>query len=75
MTEQEEAFDLWKSRVDVYLEQMVKKLSGDFRYDFLKDFNDKIPPSVTATRVVKSQYKGARNGRVRSQTKREEAPR
>jgi hypothetical protein len=72
MTEYEDAFDIWKSRVDVYLEQMVKKSSGSFRYDYLNDFKNNIPPEETATRAIKSGYKGAKNGsnNIRSQTKR-----
>jgi hypothetical protein len=57
MTEQEDAFDKWMSRVDIYLEQMVKKLSGDFHYNYLQDFYNKVPPEITATRVISLSYR------------------
>jgi hypothetical protein len=78
MIEEQAKFERWKSRVDVYLEQMVKKLSGDFKYDYLHDFQNKVPPSITATRVVKRQYRnGVENGSnsIRSQGKWQKTPR
>jgi hypothetical protein len=58
MTEQEQ-FEVWKSKVDLYLVSMVKKSSEDFhiQYDFLQDFKDRVPPSETAMRIIRLSYR------------------
>jgi hypothetical protein len=57
MTDQE-AFDTWKSKVELHLESMVKKSIDELnvRYDFEYDFNNNIKPVVTATRLIKRAY-------------------
>jgi len=53
----EERFDRWKSRVELYLEQMIKKSSYEFpSYDYLADFKNNIPPNETAGRVIRRAY-------------------
>jgi hypothetical protein len=67
MIEEQAKFEFWKSRVDIYLEQMVKKSSEDFRYDYLHDFNNNIPPSITATRAMRRGYRqGVKDVNIRS---------
>jgi hypothetical protein len=70
MIEEQVKFEKWKSKVEVYLEQMVKKSSGSFRYDFFTDFQNNVPPNVSATRAIKRGYKGVTNGSsIRGKTK------
>jgi hypothetical protein len=57
MTEEENRFDIWKSKVELYLEQMIKKSCNDFKYDYERDFKNNISPNETAMRVVKRAYR------------------
>jgi hypothetical protein len=54
----DEKFEVWKSRVELRLELMVKKSIYDFDYyNYRRDFNNKTPPETTATRVIKKAYR------------------
>jgi hypothetical protein len=53
----EERFQKWKSKVELYLEQMVKKSTYEFpSYDYLEDFKNRVPPNVTAGSVIRRAY-------------------
>jgi hypothetical protein len=59
MTEQE-AFERWKSQVEVYLELMVKKSIFELPYyNYKRDFNNNVQPEETATRVIQQSYKAS----------------
>jgi|GEM_PF-5385483 hypothetical protein len=75
MIQEQAEFELWKSRVEVYLEQMVKKSTDDFRYNYLQDFNNNVPPSITATRVVRTGYRQGGSNGISSKTKRPQTSR
>jgi hypothetical protein len=54
----DENFERWKSRVEFYLEQMAKKSLGDFDwYHYHQDYANKVPPEVTAKRVIQINIK------------------
>jgi hypothetical protein len=57
MTENEQ-FDIWKAKVEMHLESMVKKSSSELnvQYNYLKDFRNNTPPNITATRVIRRSY-------------------
>lgn len=57
MTE-DEAFNIWMSRVEIYLESMVKKSTNELnvRYDFLQDFKNNVQPEYTATLIIRKAY-------------------
>jgi hypothetical protein len=57
MTEQEE-FDIWKSRVEMYLVSMVKKSISELKviYDFDNDFKNRVKPETTASRLIELAY-------------------
>jgi hypothetical protein len=62
MTENHE-FSIWMSKVEFYLESMIKKSSREFEsYDYRDDFNRGFLPESTATRVIKR----SRNDKERS---------
>ena len=53
-----EAFNIWKSQVEAYLEQMVKENSGDLRlFDLLQNFKKGVSPKTMATRIISSKYR------------------
>jgi hypothetical protein len=51
-------FEQWKSRVEFYLQLMVKKSLGDFDwYNYHQDYYDGVRPEHTATRVIQENTK------------------
>jgi hypothetical protein len=63
MTENQE-FSIWMSRVEFYLESMVKKsLTLLKSYDYRDDFNKGFLPEETATRVIQRSRKWQRKTR------------
>jgi hypothetical protein len=53
----EDKFDKWMSRVELWLQQMVKKTSYELpEYDYHQDFTDDVPPQVTAARAIREAY-------------------
>jgi hypothetical protein len=58
MTEQEEAFDTWKSKVELHLESMVKKSLSELNvdYDLYNDFRNGMEPNQTAAYLITLAY-------------------
>jgi hypothetical protein len=49
----EDDFKIWMSRVEFYLELMVKKTTGDFNtYDYRNDYINNYEPEQTAIHVI-----------------------
>jgi hypothetical protein len=58
--ENEEAFNIWKSKVEMHLESMVKKTISELTYyNYKRDFNNNVAPQDTATRVIQKTYQKA----------------
>jgi hypothetical protein len=52
MTQHQE-FSIWMSKVEFYLESMIKKSPPEFEsYDYRGDFNRGVLPETTAMRVI-----------------------
>jgi hypothetical protein len=58
MTEQEEAFDDWKSIVELHLELMVKKSLSELNidHDLYNDFRNEMEPDQTAAYLITLAY-------------------
>jgi hypothetical protein len=67
MTEQDDEFNIWKSKVELHLESMVKKSINelDVHYDLAYDFKMNMQPHETATRLIKKAYQSRGNKNVK----------